>query len=46
MDKEQTLEISVTGHLIVNDANLALTAALNGAGISFILRAPSNEEPA
>jgi DNA-binding transcriptional LysR family regulator len=36
MDKGQTLEIAVAGHLIVNDANLALAAALNGAGIAAL----------
>ncbi|MFZ6642311.1 LysR substrate-binding domain-containing protein [Undibacterium sp. TC4M20W] len=36
MDKGQSLEIAVTGHLIVNDANLALAAALNGAGIAAL----------
>ncbi|MFZ6778804.1 LysR substrate-binding domain-containing protein [Undibacterium sp. Ji83W] len=36
MDKGQALEIAVDGHLIVNDANLALAAALNGAGIAAL----------
>ncbi|WP_211474570.1 LysR substrate-binding domain-containing protein [Collimonas humicola] len=36
MDKGHTLEISVTGHLLVNDANLALAAALSGAGIALL----------
>ncbi|MFZ6653969.1 LysR substrate-binding domain-containing protein [Undibacterium sp. TJN19] len=36
MDKGQALEIAVSGHLIVNDASLALAAALGGAGISAL----------
>ncbi|PFH07821.1 DNA-binding transcriptional LysR family regulator [Collimonas sp. PA-H2] len=36
MDKGHTLEISVAGHLLVNDANLALAAALSGAGVALL----------
>jgi len=36
IDKGQTLEIAVDGHLIVNDASLALAAALSGAGIASL----------
>ncbi len=36
VDKGQVVEIAVTGHLIVNDASLALAAALNGTGIAAL----------
>lgn len=36
VEKGHALEISVSGHLIVNDANLALTAALDGVGIATL----------
>ncbi|MFZ6875723.1 LysR substrate-binding domain-containing protein [Undibacterium sp. Di27W] len=36
MDKGQPLDITVEGHLIVDDAGLALAAALNGAGIAAL----------